>query len=324
MMQRNEFLKSMLAMTAGVCLPAVATAQSTGNLKMMIPGGAGGGWDGTGRALGRSLIEAKAYATVDYENKGGAAGITGLTQYLNTAKGDPNSLIMMGAVMLGGIVTNKPAVSIAQCTPIAKLTSEYNVFVVAPDSRFKTMQDVVAAMKKDITAVKFGGGSSGSTEHIASSMLARTAGADPKKLSYSATAGGNEAVTGVLSGKFEVCGGGFGEYDELIANGKLRALGVTSERRLRGVNVPTLREQGFNVVIGNWRGVYGAPGINAQQQADLVQAVSAAVKTKTWQDVSRENRWTQSFLAGKEFADFVDFEFTSMRAIMYLSGMVKA
>lgn len=322
-MRRNEFLISALAATAGLYLPKAAQAQNASNLKMMIPGGAGGGWDGTGRALGRALIEAKSFATVDYENKGGAAGITGLTQYVGTAKGDPNSLIMMGAVMLGGIVTNKPAVSITQCTPIAKLTSEYNVFVVAPNSPYQSMQDVAQAMRKDMGAVKFGGGSSGSTEHIASSMLARNVGVDPKRVSYSATAGGNEAVTGVLSGKFDVCGGGFGEYDELIASGKLRALGVTSERRLRGVNIPTLREQGFNVVIGNWRGVYGAPGISAQQQADLVQAVSAAVKTKTWLDVSRENRWTQSFAAGKEFADFVDFELTSMRAIMYLAGMVR-
>lgn len=76
-MRRNEFLKSALAATAAVCLPKLAHAQNAGNLKMMIPGGAGGGWDGTGRALGRALIEAKAYATVDYENRGGAAGITG-------------------------------------------------------------------------------------------------------------------------------------------------------------------------------------------------------------------------------------------------------
>jgi putative tricarboxylic transport membrane protein len=323
-MQRNEFLKSILATGAGLYLPSSAFSQGAVGLKMMIPGGAGGGWDGTGRALGRALVEAKAYATVDYENKGGSAGIVGLTQYLNTAKNDPNSLIVMGAVMLGGIVANKPAVSITQCTPIAKLTSEFNVFVVAPNSKYKSMQDVVDAMKKDIAAVKFGGGSVGSTEHIASCMLARTAGVDPRKVLYSATAGGNEAVNAVLNGSFDVCGGGFGEYDELIASGRLRALGVTSERRLRGINVPTLREQGFNVVIGNWRGVYGAAGISAQQQANLVQAVTDAVKTKTWADASRENRWTPSFLAGKEFADFVDYELTAMRAIMFLSGMVRA
>lgn len=225
--------------------------------------------------------------------------------------------------MLGGIVANKPAVSITQCTPIAKLTSEFNLFVVAPNSRFKTMQDVVDAMKKDITSVRFGGGSTGSTEHIASCMLARAAGADPRKVVYSATAGGNEAVNAVLNGSVDVCGGGFGEYGELISSGRLRALGVTSERRLRGINVPTLREQGFNVVIGNWRGVYAAPGISAAQQASLVQAVTDALKTKAWADASRENRWTPSFLAGKEFADFVDYELTAMRAIMFLSGMVR-
>ncbi len=319
-MRRDEFLKTLLTAATAGSLPRLACA--AGSLKMMIPANPGGGWDSTGRALGRALTEAKVFDVVQYENRGGAAGALGLAQYVSSAKGDPGSLIMMGAVMLGGIITAKPPVSITQCTPIARLTSEYNVFVVPANSPFQTMKDVAAAMKKDIGAVKFGGGSRGSTEHIAASILARNLGADPKKVNYVPFRGGGEATTAILGGNISVGGSGYSEFAEHIKAGKMRAIGMTSERRIKGIDVPTLKEQGFNVVIGNWRGVYGAPGLNAEQQADLTKAVLAATKSKVWQEALAQNGWTSSIATGKEFADFVDYEFTSLRAIMYLSGMV--
>lgn len=319
-MRRQEFLKSLLAATAAGSLPGIASAAPA--LKMMIPANPGGGWDGTGRALGKALTEAKAFDAIQYENRGGAAGAIGLAQYINSAKGDPNSLIMMGAVMLGGIITSKPPVTITQCTPIARLTSEYNVFVVPADSPFKSMKDVAVAMKKDPASVKIGGGSRGSTEHIASSMLARNIGVDPKRVNYVPFRGGGEAVAAIIGGNVSVGGSGYSEFAEHIKAGKMRAIGVTSERRLKGIDVPTLKEQGYSVVLGNWRGVYGAPGLSVDQQAELSRQIIAATKTKFWQDALAQNGWTPALLTGKEFSDFVDFEFTSLRAIMYLSGMI--
>ena len=127
-MRRDQFIKSVLALAAGssFALPSLAAA----NIKMMIPANPGGGWDTTGRALGKALQDAGVASSVTYENKGGAAGIIGLAQYANATKGDGNSLMVMGAVMLGGIITGKPPVSLDKVTPIARLTSEYNVFVV--------------------------------------------------------------------------------------------------------------------------------------------------------------------------------------------------
>ena len=119
-----------------------------------------------------------------YENKGGAAGAIGLAQFVNAAKGDPNAMIMMGQVMIGGIITGKPPVSITQCTPIARLTSEYTAFVLPAQSPLKTMKDVVEQMKKDPGSVKWGGGSRGSTEHITIAMIAREVGVDATKINY--------------------------------------------------------------------------------------------------------------------------------------------
>ena len=319
-MRRDEFLKSLAALAAVGAVPL--SAQAAAALKMMIPANPAGGWDTTGRSLGKALLEAKAADTVQYENKGGAAGIIGLAQFVNASKGDPNALMMMGAVMLGGIITGKPPVQLQACTPIARLTSEYNVFVVPANSPLKNMKDVVEQLKKDPGSVKWGGGSRGSTEHISACMLARQVGVDPKKVNYVAFRGGGEAVAAILGGNVTVGGSGYSEFAEHIAAGKMRAIGVTSQKRLAGINVPTMKEQGYDVVLGNWRGVYGAPGISAAQRAELTEAIVKATKTKSWQDDLAKNGWTPALMTGKEFDEFVEYEFSSLRAIMYLSGMV--
>ncbi|MBC5766593.1 tripartite tricarboxylate transporter substrate binding protein [Ramlibacter albus] len=319
-MRRDTFLKTLAAAAAAGALPFGARAAPV--LKMMIPANPGGGWDTTGRALGKAILDAKAADNVQYENKGGAAGALGLAQFVGASKGDANALMMMGAVMVGGQITNKQPVSLQQCTPLARLTSEYNVFVVPAASPLKTMKDVVAQLKADPGSVKWGGGSRGSTEHISACMLARAVGVDPKKVNYVAFRGGGEAVSAILGGNVTVGGSGYSEFAEYIAAGKMRPIGVTSQKRLPGINVPTMKEQGYDVVLGNWRGVYGAPGISAEQRAALVDVVQKATKTKAWQEALDKNGWTPAWVTGKEFEDFVEYEFSSLRAIMYLSGMV--
>jgi putative tricarboxylic transport membrane protein len=319
-MRRDTFLKSMAALAAAGMLPM--SARAAANLKMMIPANPGGGWDTTGRALGKALQDAGVASAVSFENKGGAAGAIGLAQFVNASKGDGNALMVMGAVMLGGIITGKPPVDLKQATPIARLTSEYNVFVLPASSPLKSMKDVVEQMKKDPGSVKWGGGSRGSTEHIAAAMLARAVGVDPAKINYVAFRGGGEAVAAILGGNVTVGGSGYSEFAEYIAAGKMKAIGVTSGARLKGVSVPTLKEQGINVEIGNWRGVYGAPGINAAQRKALTDMVLAALKTKSWAESLEKNNWTPAVLAGPAFEKFVDDEFASLRATMVKSGMV--
>jgi len=297
-------------------------ARAAANLKMMIPANPGGGWDSTGRALGKALQESGVASSVSYDNKGGAAGAIGLAQFVNASKGDPNAVMVMGAVMLGGIITGKPPVSVTQATAVARLTSEYNVFVLPSESPLKTMKDVVEQMKKDPGSVKWGGGSRGSTEHIAAAMLAREVGVDPAKINYVAFRGGGEATAAILGGNVTVGGSGYSEFAEYIKTGKMRAVAVTAEARLKGIDVPTMKEQGYNVVIGNWRGVYGAPGITPEQRKALVEMVVKATKTKAWAEALDKNGWTPALLTGGEFEKFVDDEFASLRAVMAKSGMI--
>jgi putative tricarboxylic transport membrane protein len=319
-MRRDAFLKSLLAMAAAGTLPMYAQAAT--NLKMMLPANPGGGWDTTGRALGKALQDAGAASAVTYDNKGGAAGAIGLAQFVNGSKGDANAMMVMGAVMLGGIITGKPPVDLNQATPLARLTSEYNVFVLPANSPFKSMAEVVAQLKKDPGSVKWGGGSRGSTEHIAAAMIARAVGVDPAKINYVAFRGGGEAIAAVLGGNVTVGGSGFSEFAEYIATGKMRPIAVTSAQRLEGSSVPTLKEQGIDVEIGNWRGVYGAPGISADQRAQLIAMLEKATKSASWAESMKKNDWTSAWLAGDAFSQFVTAEFANLKDTMTRAGMV--
>jgi putative tricarboxylic transport membrane protein len=289
---------------------------------MMIPANPGGGWDSTGRALGKALQEAGSASAVTFENKGGAAGAIGLAQFFNASKGDPNALMVMGAVMLGGIITGKPPVSITQITPIARLTTEYNVFVLPADSPFKTMKDVVEQLKKDPGSVKWGGGSRGSTEHIAAAQIAQAVGVQPSKINYVPFRGGGEATAAILGGNVTVGGSGYSEFQQYIESGKMRPIAVTSGQRLAGINIPTLKEQGIDVEIGNWRGVFGAAGISAAERQALTERVVKATKSAAWAEALTKNNWNAALLTGKAFDDFVDRDFSALRATMVRAGMV--
>lgn len=319
-MRRDTFLKSAAALALAGNWPLAARAAA--NLKMMIPANPGGGWDATGRALGAAMREAGVVSSVTYENKGGAAGAIGLAQFFNASRGNPNALMVMGAVMLGGEIRNKPPVSITQVTPIARLTTEYNVFVLPASSPFKSMADVVEQLKKDPGSVKWGGGSAGSTEHVAIAMLARRVGVDPSKINYVPFRGGGEAVAAILGGNVSVGGSGYSEFQSYIESGRMRAVGMTSEARIAGIPVPTMKEQGFDVVLGNWRGVYGAAGIDEAQKRALADMVTKATRSKAWADSLAKNNWTSALLVGKPFETFVEESFAELRATMVKAGMV--
>lgn len=324
-MRRNDFLKALGGLAATACLPALANtpAANPNRLSMLIPANAGGGWDATGRALGAALLETQRYREVTYDNKGGSAGSIGLAHFLKEAPGNPNTLLVMGAVMIGGLVSSKSPLRLQQCTPIARLTSEYSVFAVPAGSPLTSMRDVAERLKKSPDAVRFGGGSRGSTEHIATAMFARSVRVAPRSINYAAQPGGADALAALYKGDVDVIGSGYGEFAKEVLAGRLRLLGVSSQRRLPLLpDTPTLKEQGYDVIIGNWRGVYGAPGINAGQREVLTLAVGEAVKTSSWRQAVERNGWTPAFTSGKDFESFVDFEFSAMSAIMYLSGML--
>jgi len=292
-------------------------------VKFMIGANPGGGYDQTGRGLGKAMVEAGVAKSVQYENKGGAGGTIGLAQFVNASKGDGNAMIVTGAVMVGAIVQNKPPMTLAQATAIARLFYEYNVFVVPAASPIKTMKDVIEMLKKDPGSVKWGGGSRGSVDHISVAQIAKDAGVDPTKINYVPFQGGGEASAAILGGHVTVGTSGWNEMAQFVKSGKMRAIAVTSGTRLPVAAVPTLKEQGINVEIGNWRGVYGAPGITDVQKKALIDAVVTATKQKSWNDALAGNDWFPAVLTGDEFSKFVDADHKRIEESMRAVGLVK-
>lgn len=315
-------LRPLLTAVCAAALLVAAPAHAGENYKIMIGAAPGGGYDQTGRGIGKALQEAGLADSVTYENKGGAGGTIGLAQFANASKGEPNAMIVVGAIMVGAIVQNKPPITLTNVTPVARLLAEYNVFVVPANSPIKSMKDVVAQMQKDPASVKWGGGSKGSVDHVSVAMIAREAGVDVSKLNYVPFKGGGEAVIAILGGHVTVGTSGLAELEEFIKAGKLRPIAITAPTRLKGVDVPTLKEQGINVEIGNWRGVYGAAGITPEQRKALVDKIGKATKTKAWAETLEKNNWTPALLSGDDFGRFVDEDHARVRALMVKLGML--
>src|SRR5688572_13411715 len=300
-------------------ITAAALAQPS--LKMMIPANPGGGWDQTGRNLAAAMQSGKLVSGVQFDNKGGAAGTIGLAQFVNGSKGDPNAVMIGGMVMVGGIILNKSPVNLGQVTPIARLTSEWEVIVVPANSPHKTMADLVKALKDNPGKVAWGGGSAGGTDHILVGLIARAVGVEPAKTNYVAFKGGGEAVAAILGGHVTAGVSGIGEFAEHVKAGKMRALAQSAPTKVDGI--PSLKEQGIDVELGNWRGVFGAPGITPQQRDALVKLVKDATETPAWKATLAKLGWTPVFLGGDDYKKFIDEDTKRVGAIIESLGLKK-
>lgn len=312
-------IRTVIAALGALLLAGGAAAQPS--LKMMIPANPGGGWDQTGRQLAAAMQSAKLVSGVQFDNKGGAAGTIGLAQFANSARGDPNALMVAGMVMVGGIVLQQSPVNLGMVTPVARITSEWEVIVVPASSPHKTLADLVKAFKDNPGKVSWGGGSAGGTDHILVGLIAKAVGADPSRINYVAYKGGGEALTGIIGGHVTAGVSGIGEFAEQIKGGRLRALAVSAPKSVDGI--PSLKEQGVDVELGNWRGVFGAPGLSPPQRDALVKLVRDATETPAWKQTLEKMGWSPVFLGGDPFKAFLEEDTRRVTAIIDSIGLKK-
>lgn len=308
-----------LALTLAGTIPAAAE-----QLKVMVPANPGGGWDATGRAV-LNALQAEGVHTqgAQVTNKGGAGGTIGLAEFVNSQRGNDNAFIVMGSVMVGGILTNKAPVTLDQVTPLARLTIENNGIAVPVNSPFKTVKDFTDALKKNAGAVAVGGGSAGGIDHITLALIAKEIGVSADKLNYVPYQGGGEMIAALAGGKLSAAISGISEFKQFVDSGRLRLLAVTSEQRLPNVNAPTMRESGVDVVIGNWRGVVGPPGMSPGGREKLVAMLDKMHDTKTWKETLGKQGWDDAYLSGEKFGAFLKEENTRVTQVLKDVGLLK-
>jgi putative tricarboxylic transport membrane protein len=298
-----------------------AFAQALDSLEIFVPAAPGGGWDQTGRSIEISLRTDGIAKNFQFEHAPGAGGAVGLPKFLGAKKGRENAVMVGGMVMVGSLIANKSPVKMTDLTPIARLTGEALALVVPDSSPFKTLADLMAALKADPGKISIAGGSAGGSDHILAGMMAKTVGVDARKVAYVAFNGGGPAQAALLGSQVSAGISGYGEFSEQIKAGKLRVLAISSDKRLPGIDVPTFKEQGVDLELFNWRGVFGAPGITPAQRTALIAMFDKMVAGPTWKSELEKKDWTGVYLSGDAYGTFLTAEIERITGILKDLGL---
>lgn len=293
---------------------AVYAAAQTGTgdsarsrLGVIAPAAPGGGWDLVAREAQQAMKSEGIVNNVQVVNIPGAAGTIGLGQ-LADMPGQASTLMVTGTVMVGGVIANDSATTLADVTPIARLAEDFEVIVVPGDSPYRTLGEFVEAWRADPGGTVVGGGSKGGTDHLLAGLVAADAGIDPQQINYLAFSGGGEALNALLANTVSASISGYNEFADQIEAGNVRALAMGTRERVDGIDVPSLGEQGIDVELTNWRGLVAPPGITPEQRQILIDIVTEMVQGEAWQSTLQRNRWQNTFIAGAEFEEFLGSE----------------
>ena len=316
-----------IAFIAGAAFTATAADNYPSKpLEIIAPANPGGGFDALARAIDRALNTEKLYPKpTSVVNKPGAGGAVGFAYMQMNAKDSYKLTVFSPPLIIGNINGTFPG-KYTELVPLAKLITDYQVFLVKADSPYKTFKELMDAVKKDPGAVKFAGGSAaGNMDHLAFCKVAKAYGVDPSKLVYVAFAGGGEAIITLLGGNVSFVSTGVGEALGQLQAGTVRALAVTSPERRSGVmaSVPTVKEAGIDVTYEVWRGVFGSSGMTKDAQAWWAKTLKTMSGTATWKDSCAKLQWVDAYGDSAAFAKFLADEYQSYSGLMKDLGLSK-
>lgn len=322
-MQRRTVLAaaSLAPLMAGGVMSSGARAQARfNNISMFIPAGPGGGWDGLGRAIEQVARQAGLVGNFQFENVGGAGGIVGLPRFVSQRRGRPDALMVAGSVMVGAVLTNRSPIGMSNVTPIARMTQEVGVVVVPGSSDIQDIAGLLAAFRANPGGTSVAGGSAGGTDHITLGLILKALGRNAREGSYVAFAGGGPAQAAILGAQVRAGISGYSEFAEQIRSGRMRALATTGETRSDPA-IPTLKESGVDVVTANWRGVFGAPGINPAQRAALTALMTELAALPAWRELLATRGWDNAYLSGADFDRFLTADIAATEAVLKELGL---
>ncbi len=320
---RNHFKLGLLAAVVGSTIGFGTLQASSQDLELtiMAPAGAGGGWDSASRSLQEAMMASGNAKSVQVINVPGAGGTVGLAQFIGSAKGNPSQLLVAGITLVGASISNQSPVDLTQVTPVARLTGDPLVIVVPKDSPIKSMDDLLATIKKDVATTIWVGGSAGGADHILSALVTKAAGADPSKINYVAYSGGGESLAAMLGGQATAGVSGYGEWEGQIKSGDLRALAISYPESIEGIEAKPLKAQGLDIELVNWRGIFAGPGVEGADLDALKSAVEKTVKSAEWKAILKTRGWTDYYAPSDEFKTFIGSETQRVKTILTSIGL---
>ncbi|MPY81090.1 MAG: tripartite tricarboxylate transporter substrate binding protein [Actinophytocola sp.] len=323
----RKLLAVAAAATAAVTLTACNAAGGASDteqmegLRIMVPNSPGGGYDTTARTIAKTMEETRLTSTVEVFNLDGAGGTVGLGRTVSE-KGNGKLAMQMGLGIVGSVYTNKSPSSLADTTPIARTVEEPEIIVVPKDSKYTSIDQLIADWKADPGAVPVGGGSSpGGPDHLAPMLTAEAVGIDPKDVNYIPYDGGGELLASILGGKVAFGVSGVSEYLDQIEAGELRVLAVTGQQRVDGIDAPTLNEAGIDVEFTNWRGIVAPPGISDADRKALIDVMTKMHDSPEWKEALQENKWNDVFLTGDKFGKYIQQQTDEVERLLKELGL---
>lgn len=320
-------LKVALAASA-IALGSVGALQADGHskvdmIKFLIPGGAGGGWDGTARGTGEALTKSGLVGNASYENMSGGGGGKAIAHIIETK--DADTLMVNSTPIVIRSLTKVFPQSFRDLTPIAGTIGDYGAIVVNKASPLNNFNDLLDAYNADPMNVAVGGGSvAGGMDHLIAALVMKNAGADATKVKYIPYDAGGKAMAGLLSGEIKALATGFGEAIELARQDEVKILCVTAEARVAAMDtVPTCDEAGSTgTSFVNWRGFFAAPDLSDDKKAAYIAALEAMYATDEWATVRDRNGWVDIFNADADFVNFLESQEEQIGGLMKELGFL--
>jgi len=315
---KNVILASLIVFLAAQSLQATAA-----RLHILIPGGAGGGWDSTARGVGEALSRAKLIETVSYENMSGGSGSRAIAYLIETAERQNSTMMISSTPIILSSLRGVFPQSFRDLTPIAAVIADYGAFVVRSDSPYNDWQSVVDSFLRDPASIKVAGGSArGSMDHLVAALAIKQSGGNPKELRYIPYNAGGQAMVGLLSGETQMLSTGLSEAIALAEQGEVRILTMTAPQPLADLpDIPTLIEQNVPASFINWRGFFAAPGFPAEQQDMYIEKLSAMYDTEHWEAIRASRGWGNLFVTGDAFIDFLAQQEKELDELLYDLGL---
>ena len=308
-----NFTRRVFAATAAAALSLGAPVLAGGHqvvdsIHFLIPGGAGGGWDGTARGTGEALTNAGLVGSASYENMSGGGGGKAIGYLIENAESNHGTLMVNSTPIVIRSLTGVFPQSFRDLTLVAGTIGDYAALVVPADSSVESVNDLIEAFNADPSGVAVGGGSvPGGMDHLVAAMVFQAAGADPVAMKYVPYDGGGATMAGLLSGEVQAVSTGFSEAVELAKAGEVRIIGVTSDERVDAyADAPTMKEQGLDTTFVNWRGFFAAPGLPEDKLAAYQDAIAKMYETPEWEEVRARNGWVNIHNPGDDFEAFLE------------------